>query len=147
MKKNAKSLLKFFMALNFLAVLITIYLTMMHYDNSLAEPCQLNSFLDCGVVNKSKYSLLFGIPVSVLGLLNYTFLVISALVIYLEKIKSKKFLNFLIAIVVFGIGFSLYLTYIEFFVIRAACILCLAQQVIIIMDLVALLALKRYLKE
>ena len=41
--------LNWFIFLNFLAILVTAYLTSLHYDSGLAAPCAINSFFDCGV--------------------------------------------------------------------------------------------------
>lgn len=69
----------------------------------------------CGIVNESKYSMLFGIPVSALGLLFYFGMA------FVTIVKMDKL--FLIGSI-FGVLFSAYLSFIEAFVIHAWCQWC-----------------------
>ncbi|HBG75317.1 MAG: hypothetical protein A2X25_12290 [Chloroflexi bacterium GWB2_49_20] len=86
---------------------------------------------DCSTVNASSYSEIYGIPVSLLGLLAY--LVILALLIFeLSNIFTKENSNLLVfGISLVGVLFSAYLTYIEFFVIYAVCPFCIVSAVVI----------------
>lgn len=85
---------------------------------------------DCWSVNTSKYSEVYGIPVSIFGTLGY--LVISLLILIiryntaLEKTASYLFFGFS------SIGFlySIYLTYVEIFVLKALCPFCILSAVI-----------------
>lgn len=144
--KKTKSLLKWFLFFTFLALLATIYLVYLHYENPLNAPCNINSYFNCDAVNKSKYSELFGVPVAVLGLINYIFLLLVGLGLLLDfdftklnkRLIPKAVLRFLFGLVSFGVAFSLYLSYAEFFIIQAVCIFCLTQQILIIADMIVL---------
>ena len=86
---------------------------------------------DCATVNASRYSELYGIPVSLLGILAYLAIIVL-LIFELRNIFTKENSNLL----VFGIGlvgvlFSAYLTYIEYFVIYAVCPFCVASAIVI----------------
>jgi uncharacterized membrane protein len=87
---------------------------------------------DCSTVQQSRYARLFDIlPIGVLGLLGYIALLTAWLagrfILKLEKIAAIGF--FVMAF--FAVLFSLYLTYLEPFIIRAVCIWCLSSAVIV----------------
>ena len=48
-----------------------------HYRTD-ASPCSINARWDCGVVNKSPFAMLFGIPVAVIGIAGYLLLGVLA---------------------------------------------------------------------
>jgi len=77
----------------------------------------------CATVEKSKYSELFGIHVAVFGLVGYA----SILAASLWRGDSGRVVAF--ALSLFGFGFSLYLTYLEFWVIEAICQWCIASAI------------------
>ena len=87
---------------------------------------------DCNAVQQSRYAKLFDIlPVGVLGLLGYLGLLAAwlarRLVPSLEKLSAIGFLG----MAFFAVVFSLYLTYLEPFVIGAVCIWCLTSAVLV----------------
>jgi uncharacterized membrane protein len=87
---------------------------------------------DCNTVQQSRYAMLFGVlPVGVLGMLGYIALLIAWLVRrFLPKLKTPAAIGFW-GMAFFAVIFSLYLTYLEPFVIKAVCIWCLASAVIV----------------
>ena len=87
---------------------------------------------DCNTVQQSRYARLFDIlPVRVLGLMGYVALfaawLTSRFILRLEKTAAIG--SFGMAF--FAVLFSLYLTYLEPFIIRAVCIWCLTSAVIV----------------
>ena len=148
-QKKVFSRLKWLNRLNFLAILATLYLTYLHYKPSASSICNFGDYLNCDIVNQSTYSELFGIPVAILGLLTYLFLFLvgRAMLKNYKFYKIWKWLRpfrifwIMFAVIAVGVLFSLYLSYIEFFVLRALCIFCLAQQIIIIIDLFLILSI------
>ena len=87
---------------------------------------------DCDVVNNSVYSLLFGIPVSFIGLAGYLALLalaIAALVTAGTTQRAILLLSLLMALG--GFGLSVWLTYVEIYIIEALCVWCLASAAII----------------
>ena len=64
-----------------------------------------------------------GIPVALLGILGYL-LILSLATVYREKAETPFILG---GVTLGGLGFALYLTYIEGFVLHAWCILCLSS--------------------
>lgn len=87
---------------------------------------------DCNTVQASRYSKLFGVlPVGLLGLAGYIGLLAAWLVQrFIPRLEKAAVLAFW-GMAFFAVSFSLYLTYLEPFVIRAVCIWCLSSAVII----------------
>lgn len=87
---------------------------------------------DCNTVQQSRYAKLFGIlPIGVLGLLGYIVLLASWLARrFIPKLEKPAAIGFF-GMAFFAVIFSLYLTYLEPFVIRAVCIWCLTSAVIV----------------
>jgi len=86
----------------------------------------------CDVVNNSVYSLLFGIPISFFGLAGYLALLalaVAALVTGGAMQRAILLLSLLMALG--GFGFSIWLTYVEVYIIEALCAWCLASALII----------------
>lgn len=111
-----------------------------HYSIVSAKFCTINVTFNCDVVNKSEYSELFGVPVSVLGLLAY--FAIFCLSMYLHRKKQEQVFTALLLLAVSGVVFSLYLTSIEAFVLYTWCIVCLTSQASILAIFFASLKLR-----
>ena len=85
----------------------------------------------CHDVNFSPYSMIYGVPVSLFGLAAY----IAVLAIHLLE-PRLGFLRengplFIFGIGLAGVAFTVYLTYLELFVIHAICPFCVASAVLI----------------
>ncbi len=86
---------------------------------------------ECNAVQSSDYARVFGIPVAVLGIVNY--LAILGLWIVQRTVSGKwrRWTGWaLLLVTAFGVLFSIYLTLLELFVIDAVCIWCLSSAVI-----------------
>lgn len=86
---------------------------------------------NCEAVQSSIYSVLLGVPISIWGLLGY----FALLAVYLVKRSNWRNLGglarqgfFLITLI--GVMYSVYLTYLELFVIREICPWCVASAVV-----------------
>lgn len=94
---------------------------------------------DCNAVQSSPYATLFGVlPIGVLGLIGY----IVILGLWLWKQRRTDWLAQRASPAIFGMAFfgtifSLYLTYLEPFVIKAVCAWCLSSAVIITLIMLA----------
>lgn len=84
-------------------------------------PCVLG-FTGCDEVAKSPYSVLFGIPLSLYGMVFY--LTIGALALLYADMKKLLFAKLLLGAALLGFSMSLYFLYIQGFVIKAFCIYC-----------------------
>jgi len=87
---------------------------------------------DCNAVQASPYARLFGVlPIGVLGALGYVALLTAWLWGRYGRGRLAELAPLAVfAIALFGVLFSLYLTYLEPFVIRAVCAWCLTSAVV-----------------
>lgn len=85
---------------------------------------------ECNIVQSSTYARILGIPVAVLGVLNYP--AIGVLWVgqrYLGRRLANLSVLGLLGLTLFGTLFSIYLTCLELFVVRAICTWCLGSAV------------------
>jgi uncharacterized membrane protein/thiol-disulfide isomerase/thioredoxin len=87
---------------------------------------------NCNTVQESSYATLFGfLPVGVLGILGYIAILIAWLARLLDLPKYNRLFTLALWIfTLFGTLFSIYLTFLEPFVIGATCMWCLSSAVI-----------------
>lgn len=78
----------------------------------------------CETVAESQYAHLAGINVAVLGIAGYVLLLVASLL----RGDSARVAGFALALT--GLGYSVYLTYLELFVIEAVCQWCLISAVL-----------------
>jgi uncharacterized membrane protein len=100
-----------------------------HYGSSKTNFCDFGDSFNCDIVNRSTYSSVFGIPVALIGILGYATLLALATV-YRSKAETPAMLMIASTL---GLGFAIYLTYIERFVLGTWCILCLSSFAIIVL--------------
>lgn len=82
---------------------------------------------DCELVNQSRYSELFGVPVALLGALSYV--VLMALLFSGRRVGGEWPLLATFGLTTFGTIFSGYLTYVELAILRAVCPYCVVSAV------------------
>ena len=121
MKKN----LILIKVITFVGFLISSYISFKTLNGGSISYCITGT--ECDVVNSSVYSKIFGIPVSVVGVIGYLSILILS---FLPTAERKKW-NYLFILTTAGVAFSLYLTYLEIFKINAICSLCIASLIII----------------
>ncbi len=119
------------MLLAVIGMLVSAYLTYQHFKPVGGAFCNVNDYVSCDIVNKSIYSEIFHIPVAILGFAAYAIIFAAAFGLLKEKLPS-----YALELVAFftgaSLGFSIYLTAMEFFVLRAVCIFCVTSQIIIL---------------
>ena len=88
---------------------------------------------DCNTVQQSEYARLFGIlPIGVMGLAGYVAIMLAWLTARYTKSKIMDLANLsMFGMAVFGVLFSIYLTFLEPFVIGATCAWCLTSAILI----------------
>lgn len=94
-----------------------------HYGTGKSSYCDFGQSFNCDMVNRSIYSVVMGVPVALIGVLGYLGLLLLA-TIYRDKAKTPAML---LAGSLAGLGFALYLTYVEGFVLAVWCVLCLSS--------------------
>jgi uncharacterized membrane protein len=112
---------------------VAAYLTYVHY-----EPAALicTSGGGCETVQQSKYAVLVGIPVAILGLAYW----IAALVLIIWDSDLARTLTAALAIT--GLAFAAYLVILQLFVIDAICVWCMVND-LVLTPLFVILALLR----
>jgi uncharacterized membrane protein len=90
---------------------------------------------DCSAVQQSPYARLFGVlPVGVLGVAGYAGILLAWLISRTGRARLTVLAQAgLRGMVLFGVIFSTYLTFLEPFVIGATCIWCLTSAVIMLL--------------
>lgn len=89
--------------------------------NTNPSPCQINAVWDCGIVNHSRYALLRGIPIALIGVLGYGLLI--------ALVGRLPWLAFAGALA--GFLFSLRYTYVEWRVLHLWCLYCVTSEILI----------------
>ena len=99
-----------------------------HFRKSKTSYCDFGESFNCDLVNRSEYSTVAGVPVALIGILGYAGLLAFA-TFYRAKAETPAILVLGSA---GGLGFALYLTYVEKFILSVWCILCLSSLVVIL---------------
>ena len=120
-----------------LGLFVAVYLTFVETTNTEAICGPVG---DCNTVQQSPYAMILGIiHVGVLGVIGYSLLLISWIIRYItsnQKIKSI-FTLVVWGFAWFGVIFSIYLTFLEPFVIGATCLWCISSAILITLILIA----------
>ncbi len=123
-----KALVWISLASSLIGLADAIYLLVLKYSHSVAMCLGSGG---CATVNSSRYSEVYGIPVSAIGMAGY--IAILLVLLYGKRIKlpflTPELMVFGMSLV--GVLFSAYLTYLEFYVIHAVCPFCVVSAVTI----------------
>ncbi len=127
MKQNDKLLYSFVLITSGIGLFDAIYLWLIKItENESLCPQGLG---DCWSVNNSIYSEIYGVPVSIFGMLAYLSML---LLIYFES-RNKSFKQTAVlaqfGISLIGFLFSLYLIYIQFGVLHQVCPFCILSAI------------------
>lgn len=122
--------------LSIIGILISGYLTAIHYQHTSAV-CDISDTISCSKVSASSYSEIFSIPVSIIGGIGYILLAGLSFILLrwkfnIEKEKKVILIKTFLAITAIALVFSLYLSYVEFAIIHTICIFCIISQIIIL---------------
>ncbi len=88
-----------------------------HYRTD-TSPCSINERWDCGIVNKSPFATMRGIPVADIGIAGYLLLGVLA---------WRRAYRALLPLAIGALAFSLYLAHIEKDILGVWCIYCVAS--------------------
>jgi len=123
--------MRYLIALLALAGIVVSALALQVHYSTATEPCDINAKWDCGIVNHSPFAEVLHIPVAAIGIAGY--LALAGLAIT----RRRRLLALLAAV---ALGFSLYLTYIEKYVLEVYCIYCVTSLGIITLTFLLSLA-------
>lgn len=128
--KNSEKILsryrKWVMLLALVGISLASYL---YYEYAVQETfgvCDINSVLNCDPVTKGKLAELWGIPVSLIGLAGYLTILVTA--------GLRKF-KWAFGVAIFGMLFCLRLMFLEIFVEGIICLVCVACQLVMLVEL------------
>lgn len=115
--------------LSIIGIFIAIYLSYVEVTETIAVCGPVG---DCNTVQQSSYATLFGIlPIGLLGIAGYIAIFVAWLIFHFNAKNSQKLLAYLIwGMAWFGVLFSIYLTFLEPFIIGATCMWCISSAIV-----------------
>ena len=87
--------------------------------------CDINPIVDCGTVLNHRLSALFGFPNAFIGIVMFSMLFVSGLLLWLGGSFPKKFQHVVLALSTIALLFSLWFFSMSLYVIGKACIFCI----------------------
>lgn len=119
-----------------LALAISIYLTVEHYTASLTLACPENATFNCAKVTTSDWSMLFGVPVAVLGVVYFAVMTLLLLPVAwrVPQLDVPRVVG-----AIGGVGMVVYLIWAELFRVDSICVWCTAVHACTILLFVAVL--------
>jgi uncharacterized membrane protein len=125
--------------LSLIGLLLSIYLTL--HRLGVVGPIACGGSGSCDLVQLGPYGALFSIPVAAYGAAGYLALLVVALVGLQEPWAGHRAPTGWLAVISgLGVAFTIYLTYLELFVIHALCRWCVASAALIVAVFAASLA-------
>jgi uncharacterized membrane protein len=115
--------------LSVIGIAVSFYLTYIEYTQA---PVVCGPVGDCTSVQQSQYAKLFGlVPIGLVGIIGY----LGVMVVWIAARKTsgatQKLLDFILWVLAWlGVLFSIYLTFLEPFVIGATCMWCISSAMV-----------------
>lgn len=112
-----------------LGIFVSIYMSFVELTHETAVCGPVG---DCNTVQQSEYAYLFGIiPIGLLGVVGYSLILLIWAIGYWGPAKLQRIAYLtLFGLTLGGTVFSIYLTYLEPFVIGASCVWCLTSAIV-----------------
>jgi len=110
-------------AFSLVGIFLAAYLLYSFYNPKPSLFCDINDRVNCQAVVTGSLATFAGVPVSLVGLVGYAFLLFAGLT-YRRKLAF--------AVSAFGMIFCLRLTILEIFFIKVVCPVCIACQIIML---------------
>jgi uncharacterized membrane protein len=117
---------------------VSTYLTIAHFGSSVTLACPEIKLVNCEKVTTSSQSVIFGVPVAVLGLAFFA----SMLLMNLPgawRSPSPMLRSARVGLAALGVAFAVYLVYTELFTIHAICLWCTSAHVMAFLTFVVVL--------
>jgi uncharacterized membrane protein len=130
-----------------LALLISGYLSYVKLSEVPIVCVQNSSVFNCEVVQNSVYSRIAGVPIAYLGFV--VNLIMGFLLVFENRIGFLKENGVMLVfgIALFAFLYSVYLVYLQFFVLKALCPWCLSHEVVItLLFVTSILRLRKSLR-
>ena len=109
---------------------VSVYMTTEHFTGNATLACSTNGVVNCEAVTTSPESMVFGVlPVAVLGLAFYAFMV-AVTTPWAWRSDRREIALARLGSVIVGVGFILYLIYVELFQVGFICLWCTSVHVI-----------------
>ena len=114
-----------FLVLAFIGFFDATYLTVKHFLGAI-PPCSIVE--GCEKVLTSEYAVIAGIPIALVGSIYYSTLFL--LTIFSFSLEGKKYFILASRLSVLGFLVSLWLVYLQLFVVKAVCLYCVFSAVV-----------------
>lgn len=125
MAKKLNWVLVFFILISFIGFLDSFYLTIQHFRQGIV-PCYV--FEGCDEVLSSKYASIYGVPVSLIGVVYY--LTNFLLAVFYFDTKNKKVIQLLRILPLLGFLATILFVYLQAFVIKSFCFYCVVSAIL-----------------
>ncbi len=118
-----------FFVLTLAGLFTSIYLFYSHYriytDISYKSFCAITKSINCDTVSQSKYSIFMGVPVPLLGVFGYGFVLFILLYFYFKTVEKQRMWSLMIIISAIYSIYSIVLAFISAYYIKSYCIMCI----------------------
>ncbi|HIH18118.1 MAG TPA: vitamin K epoxide reductase family protein [Nanoarchaeota archaeon] len=145
-REGVKKLASALAILAVLAMIDSAYLLFLHYSPSSSAFCDISPSLSCGIVNKSAYSELAGVPLAILGFLTFLVIFLLSVSVASGRLHANRLKGQARAILLLlgaSAIFSIYLIYVQAVLLLSFCILCLLLDAIILISLIIAIILNK----
>lgn len=134
------------LALSVAGVVVSAYLTFVHYTEPTALSCPDNGAINCTKVITSPQSMVLGIPVAVLGVVFFVVMLALCSPWAWRSVRREVTWARMTGVAV-GIGWVLYLVGVELLSVHAICLWCTAVHLLTFGLFVAVLAASLHVSE
>ena len=119
LNKTNKIILSFFIVVAIMGFLDSVYLTAKYFVGTI----DCSALSGCQEVLNSSYSSIWGIPTASFGVAYYLSIIIASLIYW--QIQQKYSFKYLTLVPTLGFIFTLWLIYLQIWIIKAICIYCM----------------------
>lgn len=123
----AKFILIIILVVSLAGIIDSSYALYQHYSPEELSRCDFSETISCTAVNRSEYSALFGVPVAGIGAAGYILFASLAGAGLMRWLTKGLIFQLLVPIALIALGVSLWLTYVEIFILKAVCPLCVVS--------------------
>jgi uncharacterized membrane protein len=127
MKKHHQAIWNITLLFSIIGFLDSIYLLIIKLTHN--PLLCIEGIGDCWTVNTSRYSEVFGIPLGLLGALGYLLISMLLFIIRYNTALERGTRYTLFGVSLIGFIYSLYLTYIEIYILKAVCPFCILSAI------------------